>query len=77
MRGIIVTALLIAAMVICGWLTFNRDDGSASATFHADEAKQDTAAAVEKGKELVDEGKQMLKKAGTNPDADSSESTGN
>jgi hypothetical protein len=64
MRFVVIAALLIGGMVFVRWLTFTNSDGSVSATVDTVKVKEDTSEAVEKGKELLDDGIDRLKEAG-------------
>lgn len=75
MKPLVICILLICAMALLGWLNFSRDNGAVSATLDTDKVRQDTAQAVEKGKELVEEGRQMLKESAENSAVESASGT--
>ncbi len=64
MRFVVIAALLIGAMVLIRWLTFTNSDGSVSATVDTIKIKEDTSEAVEKSKEVLDDGLDRLKQVG-------------
>jgi len=54
MRGLIVLAVVVLGMLVAGWLTFHRGNGTASVTVETDKIQQDTTRLVEHGKEALD-----------------------
>jgi hypothetical protein len=54
MRKLLILIVCIVLMVMAGWITINRSGDTTSLSFHKDEVKEDTKAAVEQGKELLD-----------------------
>ena len=69
MKAFLLTVVILALLFGLGWLSYTSGDGSASVTIDTDKVKADTSAAVEKGKELVEDGVDKLKsKAENEPD---------
>lgn len=69
MKAFLLTVAILALLFGLGWLSYTSGDGSASVTIDTDKVKEDTSAAVEKGKELVEDGVDKLKsKAEDEPD---------
>jgi hypothetical protein len=63
MKALLITIVLAGLMALLGWLTFANGDGSASVTIDTDKVKSDTAAVVEKGKELAKDGVEAVRNA--------------
>lgn len=61
MKAILMIAGILATFFFLGWMSFSTTDGSASVTVDADKAKEDTSKAIEKSKEIVEEGIEKLK----------------
>ena len=61
MKALLLTIAILALLFGLGWLSYRSGDGSASVTIDTDKVKADTSAAVEKGKELVEDGVDKLK----------------
>ena len=61
MKALLLTAVIVALLFGLGWMSFASRDGSASVTIDTDKVKDDTSTAVEKGKEIVEEGLEKLK----------------
>lgn len=59
-------ALIIIALILCaaliGWITFDSTGDRASVNIETQEIKQDTKKAVKKGKDLIDDAKQEIRK---------------
>lgn len=64
MKALLITLAIVGVLFFLGWLSFTSSDGSASVTLDSGKVKADTSTAVEKGKELVEEGIEKLKSAG-------------
>ncbi|MBC7964609.1 MAG: hypothetical protein H7Z17_01690 [Fuerstia sp.] len=64
MKALLMTLAIVGVLFFLGWLSFTSINGSASVTLDSGKVKADTSTAVEKGKELVEEGIEKLKSAG-------------
>lgn len=70
MKAVFFVIVAVALMCFAGWIRFSNDGESASATINTQEVKKDTADAVQKGQQLIEDGKQMLNKATNETEAD-------
>jgi hypothetical protein len=61
MKALLLTIAIVALLFGLGWLSFASHDGKASVTVDTNRVKDDTSTAVEKGKEIVEEGIDKLK----------------
>lgn len=53
MRGVVAVIVVVLLLALAGWVTFGSDSGSASINLETETIKEDTATAVEKGKQLL------------------------
>ncbi len=63
MKAILITAVIMALLFGLGWMSFTSNDGNSSVTIDTNKVKEDTSKAVEKSKEIVEEGIDKLKGA--------------
>jgi len=54
MRAIVTIIVIVAILLLVGWLQYGSDDGNPSLQLNTEKVKQDTSTAVEKGKEVID-----------------------
>jgi len=54
MRKLLLLVVGILLMLTAGWISIDRSGDTTSVNIHKNEVKQDTKAAVEQGKELLD-----------------------
>ena len=55
MRTIFVIGLVLICAFMAGWFTVNRDDGETTIRINRDEIRSDTRAAINRGREFLDE----------------------
>ena len=60
MRTFIIFVLLIAVMVMAGWVVFNFGENTSSVEIRTDKIKQDTAEFMQKSERIVDEAEEEL-----------------
>lgn len=63
MKAVLVVAAILALLFCLGWMSFASNDGNPSVTIDTEQVKEDTATAVQKGKDIVVEGIDNLKAA--------------
>jgi hypothetical protein len=61
MKAILIIAAILALCFCFRWMSYSSTDGSASVNLNTEKAKEDTSKALEKGKEVVEEGIEKLK----------------
>lgn len=54
MRALVIIIAILGIMLLVGWLQYDAVDGNPSLQLNSDKVKQDTATAVEKGKDVID-----------------------
>ena len=64
MKVLFIAVGLIICLMFIGWISVGTDGENPTISFDTQEAKDDTAKAVEVGKDLVAEGKEFIDEAG-------------
>lgn len=55
MRTVLVVLVLLALMVVGGWIVFNYQSGRASVEFRTDEAKQDVEKVIDDTRSMIND----------------------
>lgn len=61
MRGLVVLIAIVAGMLIAGWLTFHRGNGTATVTVETGKIEADTSRLVNEGRQVLDDAADRLK----------------
>lgn len=63
MKALFIAVMLVVCLLFVGWITVGTDGDNPSVSFDTQEAKEDTARAIEVGKDIVAEGQEFLGEA--------------
>lgn len=61
MRGLVVLIAVVVGMLVAGWLTFHRGNGTATVTVETGKIKADTSRLVNEGRQVLDDATDRLK----------------
>ena len=69
MRRLLVLVVLVAGLLIAGWIRFSMQDGNPTIQIDSDKVKQDTSTIIDKAKQTIDDAKSEVEKSSANSGA--------